>query len=698
MNSSLLPNDIEDLDGLELKDQVTKIKEYIEYMREQLQWYAGVTGKAESEYVQGVTTYYGKSTSPNIPPSQWSTEAPSISDGEYLWQYTKVTRSGVTTRSDPVCVSAASDGEDAALIYIHSSNGTIFRANNTGTVLTVTVYYGSDAIRTLTNLQTAFGSDAHLAWYERAYGSSTDVLISPSDSRISNYGFTLTLTSADIANRATYSCHLMLSATEERAQSSITITDIEDGQTLYATSQTAATTAAKTATIQAGTFDLEAGAMVAVLFANKNTAANPTLNVNNTGAIPIRAGNASLAANSKYNWTDNATVIFIYDGTYWQMDGTAQLEKADDARRVATDYITDVGTTGVEVSGNNATSKVRIEDTVKVIADSTHYTEVTSSGFNIYEGRSVPAARIRSYTSGSDTFSVLGFSDYDGDNSLAIIGARTANDGEDYGFVQTRDPDNHPLTYTSVATSNGVPVGGATIWYSLANNASAAWIRSYADGRGELILYYGSDPNYYMAHLGRVTISNASGVVINDEPALVLHDSAGVIKSAYAMTGAYINAGSHAGFAAHGRTVAHRLTFDFDTISGYNYLRFWIDGTEVARLQQQSYSDRRVKTDIEPIHDAYKEAVVAVDIEQFRYDFGDKVRQGANGIMFGIVAQDLVEKLEKNGIDSEKTPLVSYTDNMYSVDYTQFLLTRLAADEDRIKALEEKMNHIKEDS
>ena len=81
MNSSLLPNDIEDLDGLELKDQVTKIKEYIEYMREQLQWYSTVTDKAEGNFIQGVVTYYGVSNSPNTQPSSWSTECPQLEDG-----------------------------------------------------------------------------------------------------------------------------------------------------------------------------------------------------------------------------------------------------------------------------------------------------------------------------------------------------------------------------------------------------------------------------------------------------------------------------------------------------------------------------------------------------------------------------------------------------------------------------------------
>lgn len=232
MNSSLLPNDIQDIDGLELKEQVKVLKDYIEYMREQLQWFSSVTDKNEEGFVQSVTTYYGVSTSQTTPPSQWSTEAPVVSDGEYLWQYTKTTRSGVTTRSEPVCISSSfTAGEDAALVYIHSSNGNVFHAGNTGTVLTVTVYYGSDAIRTLSNLQTAFGSGAHLAWYVKEYGESTYDPVSPSDPRLSDNGFTFTLDADDVDTKASYNCRLMLSSTVTRSQSSITITDVDDGYT-----------------------------------------------------------------------------------------------------------------------------------------------------------------------------------------------------------------------------------------------------------------------------------------------------------------------------------------------------------------------------------------------------------------------------------------------------------------------------------
>ena len=83
----------------------------------------------------------------------------------------------------------------------------------------------------------------------------------------------------------------------------------------YATSSTAASTAAKTASC-AG-FVLEPGAAVNVRFGYENTAASPTLNVNSTGAKAIYANNSTTAANCK--WMAGETVHFVYDGTYWRM-------------------------------------------------------------------------------------------------------------------------------------------------------------------------------------------------------------------------------------------------------------------------------------------------------------------------------------------------------------------------------------------
>ena len=474
-------------------------------------------------------------------------------------------------------------------------------------------------------------------------------------------------------------------------------TDGKDGQMLYATSSSAATTVGKTATLTSGTLTLEAGATVAVTFTHKNTAASPTLNVSSTGAKTIRAAGADLTATSPYNWTDGATVTLVYDGTYWQMDGTASLLKADDASKVATNYITDVGSTGIEVSGNNATSKVQIEDTVKVITDSTHFAEMTATQFKIHSGNVLYPT---SYLGTKDAaFAGDGAGHY-----LVRIYEFNPSSSTAGGALELRNVDGRTRVRLDAYGDYG-----SQLFYN-ANADCMVSIGSAVDGSyGALQLYQTttaiSQGFYNGATLGKVIGSlfvNAGtpALLIYEEPTPSGSGYTSNLSAAYGGGAAYIRASAtFAGYVAHGKTISHRLTYDFDTISGYNYLRFWIDGTEIARIQQQSYSDERVKTDIEPIKEKYKEAAAAVDIDQFRYDFGDPVRQGAYGVMFGIVAQDLIKELDDRKIRFEDTPLVSNTDNddesLYSVDYTQFLLARIAADEDRIKALEVENTELK---
>ncbi|MBR2305950.1 MAG: hypothetical protein IKA48_01960 [Fibrobacter sp.] len=84
---------------------------------------------------------------------------------------------------------------------------------------------------------------------------------------------------------------------------------------------TAAGTAAKTVSITAGTYSLEAGTMVAVKFANKNTANSPTLNVGSTGAKNIFVNGAQITTNGGQKGLLAGTVIFIYDGTQYHLIG-----------------------------------------------------------------------------------------------------------------------------------------------------------------------------------------------------------------------------------------------------------------------------------------------------------------------------------------------------------------------------------------
>lgn len=87
-----------------------------------------------------------------------------------------------------------------------------------------------------------------------------------------------------------------------------------DGQMLYATCGTGASTIAKVATLAAGTLTLKAGATVTVRFTYANTASSPTLNVAGTGAKAIYTQGVRYAY-----WAAGATVVFTYDGANWRV-------------------------------------------------------------------------------------------------------------------------------------------------------------------------------------------------------------------------------------------------------------------------------------------------------------------------------------------------------------------------------------------
>lgn len=101
------------------------------------------------------------------------------------------------------------DGEDATLIYIHSSAGTAFKNDAVSTVMTVTVYYGSTRIQNRTALVNAYGAGSYLQWSVRKYGDSGFQTLLSTDSRLSNDGFTLTIGTSDVDTQAVFAVELI---------------------------------------------------------------------------------------------------------------------------------------------------------------------------------------------------------------------------------------------------------------------------------------------------------------------------------------------------------------------------------------------------------------------------------------------------------------------------------------------------------
>lgn len=84
----------------------------------------------------------------------------------------------------------------------------------------------------------------------------------------------------------------------------------------YCVCSTVAATAAKTATLSG--FTLATGATVKVKFTATNAAANPTLNVNNTGAKAIKYRGAAITAGAL---AANRIYEFVYNGTDYELIG-----------------------------------------------------------------------------------------------------------------------------------------------------------------------------------------------------------------------------------------------------------------------------------------------------------------------------------------------------------------------------------------
>ena len=416
-----------------------------------------------------------------------------------------------------------------------------------------------------------------------------------------------------------------------------------------------------------------------------------------------------------------------------------------DAARTATNYITNIDSGGITVSGNSASAKVQITNKVRVQADSTHFTDVESTGMKVYSGSSsVPVAQFlatgsrvsydathytefaaNSWTicggTNSPTITASTYPNTATEATTGLAGLTISNSARTKKLIQLftykrtytgSNPESANITLHAYDTGNeviglkttrledGSTAGGAIYIQGLGTtNTAVDMISSIGNLNGTqragglLRVHYGTASVSVAAQLRTFGQSSA--------PSLEFYNTSGTLQSWYGANLAYIyREAGYAGYAAHGKSNAHKYTFEWSTIGSYNYLCFFVDTSEVYRLQQQSYSDERVKKDIEPIRSDYKDAVGAVDITQFRYDFDNETLKDADGIMFGIIAQDLIEELDDKGISYTDTPLVSDMgegdESLYSVNYTQFLLARIAHDEDRIQKLEEQNHKLEE--
>lgn len=148
----------------------------------------------------------------------------------------------------------------------------------------------------------------------------------------------------------------------------------------YGTCQTAAEAAAKTVPLSG--FSLFTGATIAVMFSNGNTAANPTLNVNSTGAKAIYYRNAALTASTASIIAKNGVYLFVYSGSYWRLVGdVGSIALSEVADKLSTPRTID----GVDFDGSADITHFGVCETAGDVAEKV----VSIPGFVLKDGAKV---------------------------------------------------------------------------------------------------------------------------------------------------------------------------------------------------------------------------------------------------------------------------------------------------------------------
>lgn len=145
------------------------------------------------------------------------------------------------------------------------------------------------------------------------------------------------------------------------------------------------------------------------------------------------------------------------------------------------------------------------------------------------------------------------------------------------------------------------------------------------------------------------------------------------------------------GYAMCGSTVEHTYHCKWDGSA----MSFQVDVTWVW-----SSSDKRLKKNIKAINQDYIDAVGSVDLFQYNLN-----RQGYSDkpLYFGAMAQDIIEKLKDKGHVDENLNMIfqnkatSDDDTLYyGMNYEQFLILRLAGDEQKIDKMQKHIDELED--
>lgn len=183
-------------------------------------------------------------------------------------------------------------------------------------------------------------------------------------------------------------------------------------------------------------------------------------------------------------------------------------------------------------------------------------------------------------------------------------------------------------------------------------------------------------------------------IVKNDENLITLYGVTGSIgaQTMYAQEiGSDKFRETDRGYAMCGNATGHTYHCDWDDTT----LWFQVDNSWVW-----SSSDKRLKKNIKAINQDYIDAVGSVDLFQYNLN-----RQGYSDkpLYFGAMVQDIIENLKDKGHADEnlnmifKNKVTSDDDTLYyGMNYEQFLILRLAGDEQKIDKMQKHIDELED--
>lgn len=228
---------------------------------------------------------------------------------------------------------------------------------------------------------------------------------------------------------------------------------------------------------------------------------------------------------------------------------------------------------------------------------------------------------------------------------------------------------------TGLYSSTGNPTRNAIYLGHHANNAVGFAIQSATEGTGTPYFYY--EPN-----LNNVIFkSPITAVNLNDQVNLV--NAIRVSAQEF-----YVYSGTK-GYCMHGlddTTNYYQVKYNSATNLGL-YVN---GGTTATFVVTTSSSDKRLKKKIKPIQNGILEAISKVELKQFEF------RKGNGALHFGAIAQDVQEAIgeTKSEIAFKVPGKDGKPGKYYHLNYTEFLILRLAALEKRVKELENERSSV----